>query len=302
MTRPIVPVILAICAAGSAAALDHEFAYAPLVVGAAPGSTSEYHLGFDADMKSKLTDDYRVVADDTTMGLNGTFRAYGIGLSLDTDWAIGQSTDYSRTNSDGSFHQNNPGELLRTELTLDWAIEIRDPRDAKIPLLQIIPHFSWITYPNQRDVYNDATGYENYLKDKQKWLGADLWWALPVEGVELGLGFEQALSTQWRAFRGGIGGREFIQYNSVDLSFWQLVNFGDSEYRKFVAGEEKSGLDAGVLGGRATLPMMFEDLYGFVQIEASYWLDSETRDYNRETNGQDNGDVVLSFGINWLPK
>ncbi len=294
MTRPIVPVILALCAAGSAAALDHEFAFAPLVVGAAPGSTSDYHIAVESDVKSKLTDDYRVVADDTTVGINGAFRAYGAGVTLNTDWALGQSTDYSRDDN-----LNSPGELLRTELRLDWVIEFRDPRDAAVPLLQIIPSFEWITYPNQRDVYAD--GYNNYLKDKQKWLGLDAWWALPVEGVEVGGGFQQNLSTQWRAFRAGLGARELIQYNTVDLSFWQMINAGDSEYRQFVGGEDKSGLTTVVLGGRATLPMMFEELFGFVEIEGSYWMDKDIRDNYGDSN-QDSGSVVISFGVNWLPQ
>ena len=86
MTRSaIVPAILAICAAGSAAALDHEFAYAPLALGVAPGTAPEYFVGVDSALKSKVTDDYRVVADDTAMGIDGQFRAYGLGIALKTD-------------------------------------------------------------------------------------------------------------------------------------------------------------------------------------------------------------------------
>lgn len=291
MTRSaIVPTILALCAVGSAAALDHEFAFAPMVVGAAAGSTPEYFVGIDAALNSKLTDDYRVVNDDTSLSLDGQFRAYGLGIALFTDWGVGQGTDYSRPGQ-----KTNPGELLRTEVRVDWAIEIRDPRDASIPLLQIIPRLSYVTYPNQRDVY--TPDYNNWLKDRQRWLGVDLWWALPVEGVELGAGFDQNISSEWRATRAGLGGREFVQYNAVDLSFWQLLNFGDAEYRDVIGGEDKSGVTTIVAGGRATVPMFGEDFFGFVELEMSYWLDEDVRE-----NMDDSGDVVISFGLNWQPE
>jgi hypothetical protein len=291
MTRTaIVPTILALCAAGSAAALDHEFAYAPLAVGAAAGATPEYFVGVDAALQSKVTDDYRVIADDTSLALDAQFRGHGLGIALFTDWAVGQSTDTTRPNS-----KYNPGELLRTEIRVDWALEIRDPRDASIPLLQIIPHLNYVTYPSQRDVYTPT--YDNWLKDRQRWLGVDLWWALPIEGVELGAGFEQNISTEWRATRAGLGGREFVQYNSVDLAFWQLVNFGDSEYRDVIGGEDSSGMTTVVAGGRATMPMFAENFFGFVELEMSYWMDQDVRE-----NMDDSGDVVISFGLNWQPE
>jgi hypothetical protein len=291
MTRSaIVPTILALCAAGSAAALDHEFAYAPMAVGSAAGTTPEYFVGVDAALASKLTDDYRVVADDTVLGVDAQFRSYGLGIALFTDWAVGQSTDYTRPGG-----KTNPGELLRTEIRVDWALEIRDPRDASIPLLQIIPHLNYVTYPNQRDVY--TADYDNWLKDRQRWLGVDLWWALPVEGVELGAGVEQNLSSEWRATRAGLGGREFIQYNAVDLAFWQLINFADAEYRDVIGGEDKSGVTTVVAGGRGTVPMFGEGLFGYVEIEMSYWLDEDMRE-----NMDDSGDVVISFGLNWQPE
>lgn len=294
MTRPaLVPAILALCAAGSAAALDHELAYAPLALGAAPGSTPEYHVGIDGYLQSKVTDDYWVVADDAAIGLDFNGRAMGLGLQLNTDWALGQAEDYSRPGDN-----TNPGELLRFEAKLDWVLEIRDPRDATIPLLQIIPHLNYVTYPNQKDIF--APGYDNYLKDRQRWLGLDLWWALPVEGVELGAGLEYNISTAWRATRGGVGARELIQYNSVDMVFWQLMNFADREYREVIGGDDTNGVTATVVGGRATVPMFAEGFFGFVETEISYWFDRDIRD-NWDAAGRDPGDVVISVGLNWIP-
>lgn len=295
MTRQaLVPAIIALCAAAPAAALDHEQAFAPLVAGAAPGSTPEYHVGVEGGLKSKLTDDYVVVANDSTLGLGVQTRFYGFGLALDTDWALGSSDDYSRPGD-----RTNPGEMLRLGFTADFAIEIRDPRDASIPLLQIIPKLSYVTYPNQRDVF--AADYDNWLKDRQRWLGADAWWAMPIEGVELGAGFEQNISGAWRAFRGGVGAREFVQYNAVDIATWQKLNFGDKEYRDVIGGEDKSGVTTLVVGGRATVPVFVQDLFGYVQVEGSYWMDKDIRENNKAA-GRDSGDVVIAVGLTWLPQ
>jgi hypothetical protein len=292
MTRSaIVPTILALCAAGSAAALDHEFAHAPLVVGsAATMETPEYFAGIDGSFKSKVTDDYVVVADDSALYLAGQARAYGLGIALETDWAVGQSTDYSRPGN-----RNNPGELLRTEVKIDWVLEMRDPRDANIPLLQIIPHFNYITYPNQAPIG------DSYLKYRQRWLGVDAWWALPVEGVELGGGVEYNVSEAFRAKRGGIGARELLHYNAVELSGWQLVNLASADYRNLIGGADSVGVTTAVLGGRATVPMFVADVYGFVELEGSYWLSKTIRE-NFAAAGMDSGNVVLSVGLNWMPK
>lgn len=291
----LIPLLLALCAAGSAAALEHQQAINPMLGGggtADPGTP--YYVGIETAVESKVLDDNRVVQDDAAIGLKGTFRAYGFGLTLDTDWALGQAPDYSRPGK-----TTNPGELVRTALTLDWALEIRDPRQPKVPLLQLIPHFTMVTYPNQVDVY--TTDYDNLLKDKQRWLGLDLWWALPIEGVELGAGIEQNLSTTWRACRGDFGAREFYQTSAIDFSFWQTVGFGDSEYRLAVAGKDKSGFNAVRVGGRATMPFFIKGLDSFFELDISYWLDQKIRDNMRDA-GIDGGNVVLSAGLVWTPE
>lgn len=291
----LVPVLAAMAAISAAAALDHEFAYAPYKQNV-PADTPhpEYFVGVDGMLKSKVLDDYRVIHDDAAIGLNSQVRAYGLGLGLDTDWALGQSPDISRPGD-----KVNPGELLRVGLTIDWAIEISDPRDPKIPLLQIIPHFSYVTYPNQRDI--DVPGNRNWLKDRQRWLGADVWWALPVEGVELGAGLEQNISTAFRATRIGLGGRQFIQYSAVDLAFWQLLNFSDAEWREAVGGVHRSGMNTMVAGARVTMPVFVKDVFAFVESEASYWPSKAIRN-NLRDSGQDGGNVVLSVGLNWMPE
>jgi hypothetical protein len=296
MIRPaIVPTILALAAAGSAAALDHEFAFAPLVIGGQPGAAPEYHVGIEGALASKVLDDYRVIADDSAFHTEAGFRAYGVGAKLELDFALGQSRDYSRP----SPAQYSFGEVVRLGFTLDWAIEIRDPRDSTIPLLQIIPRFTYVTYPAQRDVW--AVGNDNYMKDRQRWVGLDVWYALPIEGVEVGGGFENALSTAWYAFRAGLGSRQFVQYNAVDIATWQLINMADRQYRQVALGESQSGFNTAVIGGRATVPMFVEDVFGFVEVEASYWLDKDIRDRNR-ANGLDYGDIVISVGLDWMPK
>lgn len=290
----LVPVLLVLCAVGTAAALDHQQAFNPYVIGGPTVGAPLPYVGIESAIESKVLDDNRVIQDDAALGLKGVFRAYGFGLTVDTDWALGQAPDYSRPGKN-----TNPGELMRAAVTLDWALELRDPRKPAIPLLQVIPHFSMVTYPNQVDIYTSS--YDNFLKDKQRWLGVDLWWMLPVEGVELGAGIEQNLSTSWRACRGEIGAREFYQTSAIDFSFWQKIGFGDSEYREAVAGRDKSGFNAVQVGSRATMPFFLKGLDSFAEIDISYWLDQKVRDNLRDA-GIDGGNVVLSAGLVWTPE
>lgn len=291
MTRaPLVPALL--LAAGGLAALDHHLIYAPLELGAPPSEQAPF-VGVEAALKSKALEDSWVYANDATLGLDGQARIFGAGLGLFTDWGVGQVDDPSRPGD-----RTNPGELLRLEARVDWALELRHPQDRSIPLLQIIPKFRYITYPNQRDVF--APGYGNWLKERQRWLGLDLWYALPIEGIEAGFGVEQNISSEWRATRAELGLREFIQYNAVDLAFWQKLGVADGEYREVVGGEKESGLTTILAGGRATLPLFLEELFVFGELVLTYWLDADIRDH-RAAAGQDRGDVVFSVGISWMP-
>lgn len=290
----LVPAFVAMLAAGSVAALDTDQAFSPLVINGVATDAAPYHVGVDGALKSKVLDNGLVVQDDSALGVNGSFRAYGFGLAIETDWAVGQSPDTSRPGD-----RTNPGELVRAAATLDMALEIRDPRNTAVPLLQIIPHLSFVTYPNRAGTFGPRD--DSYLKFRQRWLGVDAWWMLPVEGVEIGAGIEQNISSEWRAFRGNVGAREFLQTTSIDFSFWQTLGFADSEYRWVVGGKDKSGLTTVDLGSRATLPFFLKDLYSFVQVDISYWMDKDIRD-NYKDAGMDGGNVVISVGLNWIPE
>ncbi|MCX8039699.1 MAG: hypothetical protein RMM29_04415 [Planctomycetota bacterium] len=292
MNRTLLAPLLLLGAAGALSALDHRFIYAPLEVGQG-AAQAERFFGIEAQLKSKALEDTWVYANDATLGVNAEGRVYGLGLGLLTDWGFGQSDDRSRPGE-----RTNPGELLRLEGRVDWAIEIRHPEDSSIPLLQIIPKFRYITYPNQRDIFTPF--YNNWLKERQRWVGLDLWYAAPIEGLEVGFGVEQNISSEWRATRAGLGLREFIQYNAVDLAFWQKVGAADAEYRDVVGGERKSGFTTADVGGRVTMPLFLEELFVFGELLITYWLDSDIRDH-RAAAGEDRGDVVLAVGISWMP-
>lgn len=291
----LVPAIAALCAAGSLAALDHEQAFSPFVASLGGPEGSPYNVDLQGGFESKVIDDGRDVHDDAALNAKGKFRAYGFGLGLDTDWALGEAQDPSRA------RKTNPGEMVRFEATVDWALEVRDPKNPKVPLLQVIPHFNYITYPSQGYVYGPDNN--SYLKRSQRWLGADVWWMTPADGVELGGSVEQNLSSQWRATRAWLGAREFTQTNAIDLSFWQTLGFGDSEYRWVTVGKDRTGVDAADIGGRATMPFssLAKGLFSFVQLDISYWLQKSVRDTLKDA-GQDGGNVVISVGVEWQPE
>ncbi|MEK7415616.1 MAG: hypothetical protein AAB263_20110 [Planctomycetota bacterium] len=292
-TVRLVPALLALCAVGSAVELDPQQAFCPLAVNGKP--LPEAFVGIDAALKSKALDDNRVIQNDAALGLRGTGRYMGAGLTIDTDWAVGQDRDISRP---GSF--TSAGEWLRLSATLDWAIEIRDPRKLGVPLLQIIPHFNVTTYPNQRDNNTGAAGENHHLKDSQRWLGVDVWWCTPIEGMEIGAGIEQNASGQWRATRGAFGAREFIQYAAIDLAMWQKLTFSDAEYRELVSGLTRGGVNALELGARASMATYKKELYAFAELNLSYWT-SKTARSNMRAGGQDGSNVVMSFGLTYFP-
>lgn len=290
----LVPALVVLCAAGSAAALDHAQAYSPYVSSLGGPDGSPYSVDTGSSFESKVLDDGRVVHDDAAINAYGKGRAYGFGLGIDTDWALGQAPDPSTT------RKTNPGELVRFAATVDWALEVRNPANPKIPLLQIIPHFSYITYPSQ--AYVNGPDNDSYLKRSQRWFGADAWWMTPADGLEIGASLEQNLSTQWRATRAWLGAREFTQTKAIDLSFWQTVGFGDSEYRWVTIGQDRTGVNTADIGGRATMPFStVKGLFSFAQLEASYWLQKSAREALKDA-GQDGGNVVISVGLQYLPE
>lgn len=299
MIRPaslrLVPALVALCAVGSVAALEHEQAFSPFVSSLGAPEGAPYNVDLQSGFESKVLDDSRVVHDDTALKAKGVMRAYGFGLGLDTDWAIGEAQDPSRP------RKTNPGELVRLAVNVDWALEIRDPKNPKIPLLQVIPHFTFITYPSQGYVYGPDN--QSYLKRSQRWLGADLWWMTPADGVEVGGGLEQNMSSQWRATRAWLGARQFTQTNAIDLAFWQTVGFGDSEYRWVTIGKDRTGVNAADIGGRATMPFssLAKGLFSFVEMDISYWLQKSARD-SLKAAGQDGGNAVISVGLEWQPE
>jgi hypothetical protein len=277
-------IVPALALAAGAAALDNDQVNHPFISG---GDQYPPYIEADVALKSKLLDLGLAVHDDVVLGASVQGRVMGIGGKLDLDFAIGQAPDVSRPGE-----RTTPLETLRESITLDWAIEIRDPRNAKAPLVQIIPRFRHVSYPNQKD---------NVLKNYQNYLGVEAWYMLPWEGVEVGASVERGLAKDhFAAYHWEFGAREFLQTSSADFAFWQKIDAGNKAYREAVVNGDGSGLNTLDLGTKATLPLPWKEWYSFVSFEISYWLGKDDRDQLSD-NGQDNGNAVLAVGVRWIP-
>ncbi len=259
-------------------------------------------LVLKAEFLSKLVDQGRIRNDDATAHVGGVARIgwevpgskQGIGVQVDGYFAVGE--DQATT------PKTSPGEMVEFNGKLSYVYEALDAGD--IPMFQIIPHFEFITYPNVAE-------RQNYLKYRQNYVGADAWYCLPWEGIEIGGGADWNMSSQAHMFRAAAGAREFYQDAPFDLSAWQLLNFGNKEYKRYFAGSgapppAPAGVDRGGfttidVGAKVTLPLPWNELWTFVQADAVYWVDAKDR-RNLNNAGVDVGDFVISIGAEWRPE
>lgn len=257
-----------------------------------------------AGLLSKVLDQGRVRQDDsaahvgflgrTLFGQEVPGLKMGLGLQLDAYFAAGE--DQARR------PKNNPGEVVQFNAKASYLIEVLNGDD--IPLFQIIPHYEFVTYPN-------VAIRDNYLKWRQHWVGTDFWWMTPLEGLEIGGGADFNVRSEARMFRAAFGAREFYQDAPFDLAAWQLVNFGNREYKRYFAGSglpapapalvDRGGFTTLNMGAKVTLPLPWNDFWLYTQADWVYWL--ETRDRrNLSTFGQDIGHFVIAFGMEWRPE
>ena len=230
-------------------------------------------------------------SEDAVFENGTTLRKYGLGFSLDGAFAVGQDkgaiqlTDNHPTTY--KVRPIKPGELLQVNAKLDYIIQVDGVYAVGAPFLQFIPHFEYVTYPNQSG---------NVLKDNQLWAGADIWWSTPLEGVELGTSHEWNL--QDPAYRGAIAVRELQQFAPYDLIFWQTLNFGSRTYHRYFLPVDKTGVTTADLGVKVRTPMAWREWWTYVGADWSYWLNKDDREA-RSTLGRDAGDFTFSVGVEW---
>lgn len=280
--------LTALTAAGAltaAAALESEHARAPLQV---PGlGQPHFDVSVSNELRSKQVDEGVVIHDDAVDAVSASGRVFGIGAHATGVFALGQAPTPGKPG-----RKTGPGEFVQFDFQIDAAVELRQPAaNGTIPLLQIVPRFTYTTYPIQP---------RNTMKDHQRWLGYDLWWMTPAEGLEAGLSMDRNVSNHFQAFKGGLGLREFFQAAPLDLAFYQFLNYGNKSYHQNVNGCNSRGFTTGDLGVKATFPLHWEGLWIYGKLDTQYWLEKDDRDALR-LGGQDSGSVILAFGLDWRP-
>lgn len=256
-----------------------------------------------AELLSKVLDQGIVRHDDSAAHIGALGRTLfgqevpglrmGLGLQLDAYVALGE--DQARV------PKNNPGEVVQFNAKASYLLEVLNGDD--IPLFQLIPHYEFITYPN-------VAIRHNYLKWRQHWVGTDFWWMTPLEGFEVGGGADFNVRQEARMFRAAVGMREFYQDAPFDLTAWQLVNFGNREYKRYYAGSgqpapapalvDRGGFTTFDIGAKVTMPLPWNEMWTYTQADWVYWLESKDR-RNLSTFGQDVGHFVIAIGYEWRP-
>jgi hypothetical protein len=325
ITARITTLSVAAATLASVQAMDTSLQGGGLVLGG-DGKAPVWSVVASADLANKAMDQGWVLSDDATLRLKAGARFYGFGLTAFGQVAVGEDRNASyRANGNPRVEPQNPaqayaayiqeaqqrwvaqfsgvpyinakyvsrkvmpGELVDLNLKVDYLLQINGVYPDGGPFLQLIPHFEWNTYPYQPS---------NDLKKDQRWLGADMWWATPLAGVEIGANSDWNVAMP--GYRGAAAMREFYQAAPFDLAFWQVVNWGSTSYHNYWAGSDHRGLTYGNLGARATVPLAWVDWWVYGQADWTYWLSSEDRDRMSLLN-RDAGDLQFAIGIEFRP-
>jgi hypothetical protein len=261
-------------------------------------------LALYSDIDSQLIDQGRVRDNDSVLHVGGVARTLfeldtpgsrqGLGVQLDGWFGLGE--DQTQT------PKIAPGEMVQFEGRVSYLYESLDQSDK--PEWQVIPQYEFVTYP-------DAAIYQNHLKWAEHWLGSDLWWCSPIDGVEFGGGAYWDPRRDYHMFKGAMGAREFYQDAPFDLTGWELLNFGNRTFKRYFAGTglpppapagiSHGGVSTFDLGGRATMPLPWEDTWTYAQADWIYWLQSSDRRFLNSVH-QNVGSFVFAVGVEWRPQ
>lgn len=265
---------------------------ATMSIGAASAVETDLQLGPDdlrigAELVNKHYDQGVIRNDNVTAIGHLDWRFWDVGVHADWYMAVNGDKDADIT----------AGETTQVNLGVDYLFEMED-------VFQIIPHYEFITYPNWVDVP---------YKDDQHWLGVDGWYLLPWPGLEVGGGvdynpFYNGETEEYKArggsgghaLRGAIAARQFYQNAPLDIAFYQVLNFGNGEYKKFLIGDEDEGLTTFDLGIRYVAPFFLDQLWMTARLEAHFWLESDDRAALDAAN-RNTTEVLIGIGFEWKP-
>ncbi|MFW5860197.1 MAG: hypothetical protein ACOCYP_09240 [Planctomycetota bacterium] len=237
-----------------------------IATGAAPALESELFLGPEevvagVEILSQHIEDGAIRLDDVSTRLYGRGRYANVGVQLQTWIAIG----------DDDARRIDSGEFTEISGRIDYLYET--------DTFQLLPHY----------IVNGYPAYENV--DEAHWLGADFWYLLPWEGVEIGTSFDYDIGDEYGWFA-SIGARQFLQNAPVDFRSWQILNFGDTDYhQRYTSGADNDGLTTFELGGEVIVPMPWINGWITGKVEGHWWLDSKDKD-----RLEDSAEMVIGFG------
>ena len=285
--------------ASSAAALETELQAGGLSLGA---DKKEFAALFSTELQNKALSNGIVTNNDANLHATGSIRWYGVGLHLAADMAAGQDKNGAYlVKNDPTLYRSRevkPGEVTKVVAKLDYLLEIGGVYEQEnSPFLQIIPQIQTESMP-----YASVSP----LKSDQTWAGLTLWWALPLEGVELGTSNDFNLSAP--GYRGAAGFREFYQFGNLDLAFWQVGNWGDDNYHMDLSGSKGPGFTTSDVGAKVTTPTIWREWWLTTKANWSYWLQKADRDNLQTGLDQDGrsigfvtdpGDLQFSIGLEW---
>jgi hypothetical protein len=258
------------------------------LVGAATAAETDLATGpNDAratiEVSSKHYDQGVIRVDDAALHLQASARFFYVGVQLDTWTALGQ---------DQNAKPRKVGGLETTEVKarVDGLIPIN--LSAGIPIVQILPHYEGILYPNQPS---------SPINNDQNYFGVDVWATPPFrgfEGLEWGAGLDRNADRTLHSLRGFVGARQFIQAAPIDLALHEIVTFGNSAYWHYMTGIEDSQLGTVEVGAKLTTPLPWRGWWSYLKADVYYWLDSDQRSANRNLN-IDNGGFLIAAGVTW---
>jgi hypothetical protein len=192
----------------------------------------------------------------------------------------------------------SPFETTQLTLGVDYLIEMQD-------VFQILPHYEFVTYPNWR---------EAPYKADQHWLGVDAWYLLPIQGMEVGASVDYNPIYNSRRddntgsggghghdIRSAIAARQMIQDAPMDVTFYQVLNFGSSSYKmSFFGMDDEAGVTTLDLGLRYVTPFFINEFWITARLEGHFWLENDDREALRIA-GRNTSEVIMAVGFEWKP-
>jgi hypothetical protein len=282
MNKPALsPVLATVCLAtmslGTAAAVETDLQLGP----------EDLRVG--AEVVNKHYDQGAIRNENVT--LIGHLDARWFDIGLHADWYLAANGDKTQA------EKVSAGETTQINLGIDYLIEMED-------VFQIIPHYQFTTYPNWS---------ERPYKSDQHWLGVDGWYLLPWPGLEVGGGldynpfyngevdeYKARGGSGGHAFRGAIAARQFYQNAPLDIAFFQVLNFGNGEYKNFLIGDDEEGFTTLDIGVRYVAPFFLDQLWMTARLEAHFWLESDDREFLRNQD-KNSTEILIGVGFEWKP-